>query len=81
MTSIYLLSFNQIELEDLEVFLTEEEAKERLMTLYRTIGQQQFKQDNYHIEILQASEQGGFRMTYQGFEINDQGEFVIIENH
>jgi hypothetical protein len=73
MSSIYILSFNQIELEDLEVFLNEESAKERLLRIYLNEGKEAFRQENYTIQILQASENGGFRMTYRGFEIDDNG--------
>ncbi len=81
MTFIYILSFSQIELEDLEVFLTEEAAKQRLMTIYQSIGPDDFRTENYRIEILQASENGGFRMTYSGFEINDKGDFVSFDHN
>jgi len=81
MSSIYILSFSQIELEDVEVFLSEEAAKERLFGLYLKLGKEAFRRDNYNIQILQASENGGFRMTYRGFTINDNDDIVSFDNN
>ena len=81
MSSIYILSFNQIELEDVEAFLTEESAKDRLFGLYLKLGKEAFHRENYNIQILQASENGGFRMTYRGFKIDDNDEFVSFDNN
>jgi hypothetical protein len=81
MSSIYIISFSRIELEDVEVFLNEESAKERLLRIYIKIGNEAFRRENYTIQILQASENGGFRITYRGFEIDDNGEFVSFDNN
>ena len=81
MSSIYILSFNQIELEDVEAFLTEEEAKKRLFGLYLKLGKEAFHRENYNIQILQASENGGFRMTYRGFTIDDNEDIVSFDNN
>ena len=81
MSSIYILSFNKIELEDVEAFLDEESAKERLLRIYLKIGKEAFHRDNYTIQILQASENGGFRMTYRGFEIDDNGEVISFDRN
>ncbi len=81
MSSIYILSFNQIELEDVEAFLTEESAKDRLFGLYLKLGKEAFHRENYNIQILQASENGGFRMTYRGFTIDDNEDIVSFDNN
>ena len=81
MSSIYILSFNQIELEDVEAFLTEEEAKKRLFNIYLKLGKEAFHRENYNIQILQASENGGFRMTYRGFTIDDNEDIVSFDNN
>ena len=81
MSSIYILSFNQIELEDVEAFLDEESAKERLLHIYLKIGKEAFHRDNYTIQILQASENGVFRITYRGFEIDDNGDIVSFDRN
>ncbi len=81
MSSIYILSFNKIELEDVEAFLDEESAKERFLRIYLKIGKEAFHRDNYTIQILQASENGGFRMTYCGFEIDDNGEVISFDRN
>ena len=81
MSSIYILSFNKIELEDVEAFLDEESAKERLLRIYLKIGKEAFHRDNYTIQILQASKNGGFRMTYRGFEIDDNGDIVSFDRN
>jgi hypothetical protein len=81
MSSIYILSFNQIELEDVEAFLNEESAKERLLRIYMNVGKEAFHRENYTIQILQASENDGFRMTYRGFKIDDHGDIVSVDSH
>ena len=65
----------------MEAFHDEESAKERLLRIYLKIGKEAFHRDNYTIQILQASENDGFRMTYRGFEIDDNGEVVSFDRN
>jgi hypothetical protein len=82
MEKVYVLAMNGAEVEDIEIFLSEEAAKAYLQHLSQTL--QSFHTDHFRVEEFILSDKGGYRPSYRGFFLNtnasDVLEFVSYNN-